>query len=214
MEILGWPSFAIESESRVAPSRELVVAVYKENLSWLKERRFPEKISAYNKIPRFDFNFVEELENIGRESHTYVHHIVKHYDNLADYTTFVQGSPHPHFHEENNNYNVDIFNHKIEPTNDYHPLGIFVITDPFGSPFSTWDCNLFIVWEELFVSDPPHQFFANYGAQFTVSKELIRMRSLTFWKELLLLHEKYGHLPWALEIMWYFIFDPRIKSKF
>ena len=34
----------------------------------------------------------EKLENVGRESHTYLHHIVEHYDELAPWTIFTQAS--------------------------------------------------------------------------------------------------------------------------
>lgn len=33
------------------------------------------------------------LENIGLESHTYLHHIVSSYDTLAEKTVFAQGAP-------------------------------------------------------------------------------------------------------------------------
>lgn len=39
------------------------------------------------------------LPNVGRESHTYLHHIVDHYDTLADVTVFVQGDVMDHVPE-------------------------------------------------------------------------------------------------------------------
>jgi hypothetical protein len=88
------------------------------------------------------------------------------------------------------------------------------MTNGMGRPFSHWDVNLFPIWERLFHGDMPLRFFANYGAQFIASRDLIRSRSLDFYKELMQCHEDYDFAPWALEIMWYFIFDPRFKSKF
>ncbi len=196
--------------------REIVVSVYKENIDWLIERRekywTDEKITAYCKSDRNDFLFAEILPNIGRESHTYTHHILKNYDNLAEFTTFVQGSPHYHFHK-NDNPNLDFFYFKEKPIHDYNPLGDFAITDCFGRPFSHWDVDLFPIWDRLFDGNIPHRFFANFGAQFIVSRAIIKNRSVEFWQEVLNLHYEYEYMPWALEIMWFYIFDPRYKSK-
>ena len=198
-------------------SRELVVAVYEENINWLIERKRQsegfEKISAYCKSNRNDFDFTAKLPNKGRESHTYIHHIIKNYDNLADFTTFVQGGPFFHFHL-NDNPNLEFFYLREMPTHDYNPLGDFAMTDCFGRPFSHWNVDLFPVWERLFEGNMPHKFFANFGAQFIVSRSIIQYRSLDFWKELQKMHDEIDYLPWALEIMWFYIFDTRYKSKF
>lgn len=70
---------------------ELVVARYNENLSWLKKVSKKIKITIYNKGKNdIDFPFIS-LPNIGRESHTYLYHIIKNYDNLSDKTIFCQG---------------------------------------------------------------------------------------------------------------------------
>lgn len=77
---------------------EIVVARYKENLDWLKKIKKSKdiKITIYNKGPDdIDFPFVP-LPNIGRESHTYLYHIINNYDNLADQTIFCQGDPISH----------------------------------------------------------------------------------------------------------------------
>ena len=77
---------------------EVVVAHYNEDLSWLKP------VIDYCKVyckggpkhapgPYFE---VKALENIGREGHTYLHHIVKYYDSLKDVTLFTQGRVDDH----------------------------------------------------------------------------------------------------------------------
>lgn len=196
--------------------RELVVAVYKDNIDWLIERKNQfkdlEKISAYNKYDRNDFEYVNQLPNIGRESQTYLYHIITNYNDLADFTTFVQGNPFPHLHLYDNP-SVDIFNFNCEPIHDFYALGDFAMTDGMGRPFSHWDVDLFPIWERLFYGDMPLRFFANYGAQFIASRDLLLSRSLDFYVELMRCHVDYNHAPWACEIMWYFIFDPRYKSR-
>jgi hypothetical protein len=70
---------------------EIVVARYNEDLSWLKKIPKTIKITIYNKgNDDIDFPFIQ-LPNIGRESHTYLYHIIQNYDNLAEQTIFCQG---------------------------------------------------------------------------------------------------------------------------
>lgn len=77
---------------------QLIVARYNEKLDWALPYNFLTKI--YNKgdvetIPKI-FLDVENLPNVGRESHTYLYHIIKNYDNLSEYTIFSQGNPLDH----------------------------------------------------------------------------------------------------------------------
>ena len=72
---------------------EIVVARYNENLDWLKKIKKSKdlKITVYNKgLDDIDVPFIK-LENKGRESQTYLYHIINNYDNLADQTIFCQG---------------------------------------------------------------------------------------------------------------------------
>ena len=60
-------------------NKDLVVAIYQEEITWLKQRNFSnERVFAYKKFERFDYDYVELLPNVGRESNTYIHHILKH----------------------------------------------------------------------------------------------------------------------------------------
>ena len=89
---------------------ELVVARYNERLEWLKDvdekaqedqgyKLLSEvnKITIYNKGDNEDFfrptgSRVVQLTNCGREGHSYLYHIVQHYDDLCDVTIFLPGS--------------------------------------------------------------------------------------------------------------------------
>lgn len=79
---------------------EMVVNRYNEDLQWLKTSPF-NKYSAvvYNKGPKDNIDKTIEnikkiikLENIGREAHTYLRHIIDNYYNLAEITLFLPGS--------------------------------------------------------------------------------------------------------------------------
>ena len=71
-------------------NNEIVVARYEENIDWLTLIEGFE-FKVYNKKSGENL-----LENVGRESHTYLSHIVKNYENLADFTVFLQGDPFYH----------------------------------------------------------------------------------------------------------------------
>ena len=80
-------------DPKPAAPLEIVVAHYNEDLRWLEGRGHEAVVYTkggqnlpYSVVPR-----QVALPNIGRESHTYLHHIVKNYHNLADVTLFSQG---------------------------------------------------------------------------------------------------------------------------
>ncbi|CAE8636331.1 unnamed protein product [Polarella glacialis] len=82
---------------------EVVVSHFNENLAWLSELAAgfeSPQISIYTKgsgeyAEEWNPNMeVHKLPNVGRESHTYLNHIVKNYDKLADWTVFTKaGEP-------------------------------------------------------------------------------------------------------------------------
>ena len=95
------------------PSIDVVLAHYDEDISWISKEA---AITGYNKarvhvyhkgaagdavkklsdalLPSVPAAKVVSLPNVGRESHTYLSHIVDNYDSLADWTVFSQaGEP-------------------------------------------------------------------------------------------------------------------------
>lgn len=78
----------------------VVIARYNENLDWVAKEFPNQNVIIYNKgnddikaLPNWQ---IVKLHNIGRESHTYLYHIVINYHNLADRTLFLQGYPYDH----------------------------------------------------------------------------------------------------------------------
>ena len=78
---------------------ELVIARYNEPLLWLLQKpfnQFPNTI--YNKGNNQSFLINEHnisvipLNNVGRESESYLQHVIRRYDSLADLTIFLPGS--------------------------------------------------------------------------------------------------------------------------
>jgi hypothetical protein len=74
-----------------APDIEVVVARYQEDVSWTAGLGLA--VTVYDKSGAPGGL---ALPNIGRESHTYLSHIVARYDSLAGHTAFVQAAPFEH----------------------------------------------------------------------------------------------------------------------
>jgi len=77
----------------------IVISRYNEDLQWLSNEPFNKyPYIVYNKGINNDYVKSEnlktevKLENVGRETHTYLIHIINNYDNLSDFTIFVPGS--------------------------------------------------------------------------------------------------------------------------
>ncbi len=86
------------NETQLNPSVNIIVSRYNEKLAWTTKAPYNKyKYTVYNKGPNDDFekknvSKVLQLPNVGRESHTYLQHIVNNYDNLADINVFLPGS--------------------------------------------------------------------------------------------------------------------------
>ncbi|KAI9331693.1 hypothetical protein BDR26DRAFT_869872 [Obelidium mucronatum] len=123
------------------------------------------------------------LENVGRETHTYLTHIARRYDTLADHTLYMQSDPH----------HVTAFMNRFEKQfsidTGFLPLG------PVGvMPFSDFE-HL----KELFVLvlgefPPQNQFTYTWNGQFLTSKETTHKTSLQTYRYLeSLLSAPQGH---------------------
>ena len=84
--------------SEINPNHTFVIARYKENVNWVQY--LPGKVIIYNKGDDIEIKrdniIIEQLENVGREGHTYLHYMITHYDKLPDRVTFLQGDPFTH----------------------------------------------------------------------------------------------------------------------
>ena len=80
---------------------DIVVARYSEDVDWLGD--LAHHCIIYNKWhpatleDEYKYKRVVQLPNVGRESHTYLYHIVENYDNLAPVTVFTQARIEDHF---------------------------------------------------------------------------------------------------------------------
>ena len=103
---------------------DVVVAHFNEDISWVEQIHIDHpdaRIFIYTKspdvpLPTFGFAKVQRLPNVGRESHTYLHHIIHNYSDLADSILFTQGHPFDHRPRE------QFFKTYVHGKDDWYPL--------------------------------------------------------------------------------------------
>ncbi|KAI4205504.1 MAG: hypothetical protein LQ350_000283 [Teloschistes chrysophthalmus] len=194
----------VVNPTRVANAEfEIVVAHYNEDISWLAKHS--SECCVYTKGPAKNspdppFTFTP-LPNIGREGHTFLYHIVNHYDDQADVTLFVQGRIDDH---------VDLSVDEMKAKSLAASIGQ-VCTFPFrelehfdhweGIPWEEYPCwQRWSSMETAKMKETPLQYFQKYiseseripaavgfapGAIFAVRKETIQQHSKAYFERLL-----------------------------
>lgn len=156
----------------------IVISRYNEDIEWSK--RFPNVI-IYNKGDKLadDFNQIL-LSNVGREGHTYYKYICDNYDNLDDYTIFLQGNPFDH--SPNIMHDLKKYINDSELSLDFEYLSWDIIDCKLSGCIHHYGLPLIDTYEKLFnerKTDMDFQFGA--GAQFIVSKKTILNRPKDFY---------------------------------
>ncbi len=76
---------------------KIIIARYKEDITWTKDiKKELKDIIVYNKGPSLNIDNEIMMENVGKEGHTFYKYIYDHYDELDEYTMFLQGNPFDH----------------------------------------------------------------------------------------------------------------------
>lgn len=216
-------------------NRQLVVAKYKEDISWVHDT--PCSVIIYDKDaqtgrPYWDHVKYVNLPNpkMGREAHTYLTHIVDNYDDLAKVTFFVQGNPLSHYYW----WPSIVHSHVLEttPLSNYRPEHILPFcrhdtSFQWNKCPSRLPCWLGIRWSTKWWSDKWPLIFSQpvpqglvfcSGAQFAVPRWRIRQRPLDYYKFLLWHVSKEEHESiidaWILECFWLYIFGDAYRHGF
>jgi hypothetical protein len=197
---------------------DLIVSRYKEDVSWLKQVPYY-RTFLYNKGNQLDDSIV--LPNIGRETHTYFHHIIQNYDNLAEWLFFTQGHPFDHvrnYVEFLNNFPSVTIPSPLRINKLIYFLSNAVFSKTLhsksdGSPHHFNVIDIDGLWYELFEDAPPNDYQFTAGAIFMASKEIILSRSKSFYEKCLDLSVNREHGPWEFERIFPSLFDPKKQSK-
>jgi hypothetical protein len=220
-------------------SKEIVIAAYDKDLSWMSGFNSDVKKTIYRKgdILPLNFDEIKVETNVGRCVHTFFNHITKNYYNLSDFTFFAQDFPFDHWEDiiEVVNGDYDIFKSKaklnIGGYFGYHfnSIGTMWYLPPskqFGngnvlSCFSNGhpqdsnpNINVDLYWDMLFDEPKPHMYEFMPGGHFGITKEHAQLRSLNFYKTITNMLEDNVNSPWIIERLECYIFNPKFKTKY
>jgi hypothetical protein len=193
----------------------VVVARYSENISWVNLVNKPFVI--YNKGIDIEGYPSIKLNNVGRETDTFLRFILNNYHNLPDNVCFLQGNPFDHFKDVINfinNFSIKndniIFLSQIilKESCNWGLLGnppdkfVMINTD---TDKSYTGYNLSQVANFLKLNHKLIYEFAP-GGQYIVPKSMILNKSLDWWINAFKVHESFYHAPWFYERLWPSIF--------
>jgi hypothetical protein len=186
---------------------ELVVARYREELNWLRKVPRPIRVTVYDKSGDAPPGAVP-LPNVGREAHTYLHHLVSRYDDLTEYTVFCQGKPFDHAYDFHPTLRA--FAENPDSIGEFRWLGHIIDTDtPDGRLFRVWSKNedgrelgLRGFHRHLFGTDGPERYPFVLGAQFAVRRDVVRRQLRAFHEQALALAVQFPDAAHCFERTW------------
>lgn len=211
-------------------TKEIVISSYKEDILWISNIGPENKIFIYNKG---GYSNTIPLPNVGREAHTYLHHICFQYGNFSDYIFFFQGNPFDHTRECLNiiNSNKEIWNNNVQMYYDgywgyaHNSSGtMWNLDESTQFKGQCLKCNIDgtphhiglpikEVWDNIFESEIPDKLEFIPGNQFNVHKDLIYNRPLSFWEKLYNMSKDIELFPWIFERITPYILNNNFKIK-
>lgn len=197
---------------------EIVIARYTEDISWMMP--YVDIVTIYNKHEDVLPNSIQ-LPNVGRESHTYLYHIINNYENLSKNTLFMQGTIEDHLPLSMNKYMMNtsitlnlqhkgtIYAHKNDHYGYLRHIGKWL--DEYKSGDMLKEKKTFRQWWYYYLKKPipKIKFFQfSHGAIFAVSKNKILKNDKEYYEHLIKSVDNHknpesGHY---FERAWYYIF--------
>jgi hypothetical protein len=187
-------------------TKELVLALWDRDFSWISNIQPGIKITKYNK----NTNTYREGEiflspNVGRDVHTFFWHIVNNYDNLADYTFFAQDFIDDHVSNYAEIINGDVKNIPNYAVQDLGGCWFFndrvpyvLKTDQNGAPHHH-GLPLPEMWKLVFDSEMPQYIYFTAAGHFCVTKEHIHQYPVERYASVLKILETHEISPWCIE---------------
>lgn len=160
---------------------DIIVARYNENLEWTKVFS---NVIIYNKGEALENNYNQVfLNNVGREGHTYYKHICDNYDNLNEYTVFLQGNPFDHSPNIITNLHNYITNKTLNI--DFEFLSESILDCNLSGCIHHEGIPLIETYEKIFgIKKNSMNFQFGAGAQFIVSRKKILQRPKEFYEKI------------------------------
>ena len=210
-------------------SYKIIVARYNENIDWLSSDM--SNCIIYNKGDKLDIENEIFLENVGRESDTYLHYIITNYNNLPDVVVFTQARISDHKGSDDINYLMNIKNEALVNSKSKN----FMIHYDTGQCLyfdNDWNCKNNYYWSEFNYKNNnqitflewfttniglkyPNPIYIYQNAIFAVKKENIINKPIEYYEKLIL-ELKYHNNPIEahfFERSWYYIFSTPISNS-
>lgn len=206
-------------------SIDLVIAKYKEDTSWSDKFSPFCRIIIYDKgkqgvqgslpnIPSFPWQSFKGSFHAktptGRESHTYLYHILKNYPHFSDFLFFCQGRIDDH---------VPLFgdccDYLIKTRSPPHflHLGKPDFSDITGARIHR-GLPIERVYRRLFKNEPPENFTFQLNSTFWVSQEAILSRPKRFYEEMMQIVYDEPLSGYIFERLWGFVFNsPELEHQ-
>ena len=161
----------------------IVVARYNEDVKWTKQ--FPNVI-IYNKGKKLEDGYNEIfLDNVGREGHTYYKYICNNYENLSDYTIFLQGNPFDHSPNIISNLTNYIYNNNLNINFEFLSEDIHISSLDLQCHKYLECKHIHNTWKRIFgINLNNKECIFGAGAQFIVSKNKILNNTKDFYKNI------------------------------
>jgi hypothetical protein len=202
-------------------SYKIIVARYNENIDWLNSEM--SNCIIYNKGDKLDINNEIFLENVGRESETYLHYIITNYSNLPDVVVFTQARISDH-RDGGVNYLLNIknealqynksqnFNIHLEGTNRHCNKTWNLRQDGYFLKDNYKNNNpiTFVEWFKNNIDiNYPDPIYIYWNAIFAIKKENIINKPIEYYKKLILEVKHHSNSTEAhfFERSWYYIFN-------
>lgn len=208
-----------------------VISEWNNDISWLKDYKKEDYI-VYDKsdtLPSGDK--ILKVKNVGYNIWDQFDFILNHYNNLPEFTAFLQGDPFPHCRKET--FDKIIYNECFTPIEDYSdaPESNVHIKDTDGG-YMELNTSYYLYLKERF----KHRYFSNYnqfldcmfenpehpkyirfspGAQYLVPRENILFYSKEFYKRLISFID-YDQFPveaFLIERALYTIYSNKYKER-
>lgn len=192
---------------------EIVVAHYKENIDWIYKNDLQNDVILFDKgnnIINKKYKEYIQLENVGREGHTYLHYIINAYYNLPEIIIFTQGNPFDHSKN---------FIEKIKNIDNLMVNKNFVFLGDKIYKIKNFSCihhkNIPIqnICHALFVN-PLADFEFSPGAIFAVKKNAILSKSIDFYEKCIsMLENNINPIEgYVFERIWELIFNEKFDA--
>lgn len=183
---------------------DIVIARYNENLDWIERiNKTCSNLILYNK-GEYVINQTYNIDNVGREAHTYIRYILDYYDDFPEYVCFLQGNPFDHC--RNVLVLIDEFvNNTNKPT--FMFLSDWIINCSLDGGCQDNSLPVRNVYEKIYnLSTPSENIPLTFGAgaQFITKRENILKHDKKFYENILSMLD-YSVSPieaWAIERLW------------